>query len=66
MRCHHIKADINGTVEKVLIPGCMGTAVYNDIGYCTCPKRVRATYKELQAEIKALKARITVLETKNT
>ena len=36
MRCHYV----TDRGKKILIPGCMGVAVNQDINYCTCkPKR---------------------------
>jgi hypothetical protein len=34
MKCHYITD--KKTNQRVLIPGCMGMAVYNDRSYCTC------------------------------
>lgn len=33
MKCHYIKVK---SIGKVLIPGCMGVTISNDIADCTC------------------------------
>lgn len=35
MKCHYITDPKAG---KVLIPGCMGSAVHGSIDFCSCPK----------------------------
>ena len=55
MKCHYTHDKIAG---RVLIPGCMGTAVYNDIFYCTCDSTHKCTEErisKLESEIKVLK-----------
>lgn len=60
-RCHYIYAE---GVGKVLIPGCMGVAVYNDLDKCTCRnvlsfdeyqrKRYNTEVRKLRLELKEL------------
>jgi len=55
MKCHYINDKIAG---RVLIPGCMGTAVHNDKSYCTCHvshKSMEERVSKLEDEIKQLK-----------
>lgn len=42
MKCHYTYTE-NG--EKVLIPGCMGTAAHGDISFCTCHSEVESFEK---------------------
>ena len=52
-RCHYISDPDAG---RVLIPGCMGAAVYGPAG-CTCGRRVRPLEEAL-----ALETRVADLE----
>ena len=47
MKCHYIN---NKEIGKVLIPGCIGTAVHNDIEYCTCSSYKKPSTKKLLEE----------------
>lgn len=44
MKCHYI---YDRKAGKVLIPGCMGTAVHG-IEQCTCRNESAATYKQFE------------------
>lgn len=65
MKCHYIYTEDG---EKVLIPGCMGTAAMG-IENCTC--RSEKTFAEFERErynetIKALRQEVKDLESENT
>lgn len=65
MKCHYIYTEDG---EKVLIPGCMGTAAMG-IENCTC--RSENTFAEFERErynetIKALRQEVKDLESENT
>jgi len=55
MRCYYEYVEGLG---KVLIPGCMGVAVHNDIRYCTCSPR-RET---LENRVRKLEIEVTKLQ----
>ena len=65
MRCHYVYDKEAG---KVLIPGCWGTALSNDIGDCSCPayttfegferKEFNEKVNELKKEIQGLEKEI--------
>lgn len=64
MKCHYIYTE---TGEKVLIPGCMGTAAMG-IEHCTC--RIEKSPAQFEREqynetIKVLKQEIKDLESEN-
>lgn len=64
MKCHYIYTEDG---EKVLIPGCMGTAA-KGIEYCTCRSEIPPVCfeKELYNEtVNALRAEIKELEHEN-
>ena len=55
MKCHYINDRIAG---RILIPGCMGVAVSNDIGDCTCG----ATHKGMEERVSKLEDEIRQLK----
>ena len=55
MKCHYIHDKIAG---KVLIPGCMGVAVHNDISYCTCS----STHKSMEERVSKLEEELNKLK----
>lgn len=60
MRCYFTNDSIAG---RVLIPGCWGAAVYQDLSYCTCPPRnKRDEIEALKYQIEKLENRILELE----
>lgn len=64
MKCHYIYTE---TGEKVLIPGCMGTAAMG-IEHCTCRFEKSPTQFERERyneTVKALKQEIKDLESEN-
>lgn len=57
MKCHYINDKQAG---KVLIAGCMGVAVHNDLDFCTCRASHKSTEErlsKLEEEIKRLKSK---------
>lgn len=63
MKCHYIYTEEG---EKVLIPGCMGTAVFG-IENCTCRYETFADFerKKYNETVKALRQEIKDLEQEN-
>jgi len=64
MKCHYINDKIAG---RVLIPGCMATAIHNDEFYCTCHFRNKGMderLEKLEEETKKLKKLIKILTNK--
>lgn len=55
MKCHYINDKEAG---RVLIPGCIGTAVYSDISYCTC----HSTHKGMEERVSKLEDEINQLK----
>ena len=65
MKCHYTYTEHG---EKVLIPGCMGTAVHGSMEYCTC--RTVKTFAQFERErynetVKALRQEVKDLEREN-
>lgn len=66
MKCHYTYDQLAG---KVLIPGCIGVAAYQDMQYCTCRAEdwswKRFESKIYQQQIKAKSEEIKGLEKEN-
>ena len=60
-KCHFINDKEAG---RVLIPGCMGTAVYYDISFCTCknPPSIEQRVSKLEKENARLRKRLNEIE----
>lgn len=64
MKCHYIYTEDG---EKVLIPGCMGTAAMG-IEHCTCRSKISPANFEIESynkTVNALRAEIKELEYEN-
>ena len=61
MRCYYTYVK---DIGKILIPGCMGVAVHNDIDYCTCKSNSDYNFekKEYNRILKEKEEYINVLE----
>ena len=64
MKCHFIYDKRCG---KILIPGCMGVAVYGDMRRCTCRPETFKQFekKEYNEAMKNMKLQIKELEQEN-
>ena len=57
--CHHI---YDAEAGRVLIPGCMGTAVYGLSG-CTCPRRSAGEKRrDMEARLDLIEANLSSIE----
>lgn len=56
MVCRYVNDPIAG---RVLIPGCMGVAVHNDMSYCTCKSNNSESHEDridkLEKQVRELK-----------
>jgi hypothetical protein len=59
MKCYYHK---HRTLGRILIPGCMGVAIHQDIFFCTCPTYSKDRTQVLEGKIQRLEERVTELE----
>ena len=55
MKCHYINHKTEG---RILIPGCIGVAVSNDMDNCTC----NSTHKGMEERVSKLEEEVKLLK----